>query len=80
MPWQVIQYVTTGFTLCAFIAALISSVLKRQIEQKRLLIQSAKEQDRAALVSKTLEFFDVDTKLLSENRKRPVVTVCTKSE
>jgi hypothetical protein len=64
--WQAIQYVTGGFTLCAFIAAIIAYAYTKNIEDRRRRIELAPAEDRARLVSKTLEFFDIDTSSMSE--------------
>lgn len=67
--WQAIEHVTSGFTLCAFIVAVIASVIKARLAHRRELIESAPEEARADLVAKTLEFFDVDTSGLSRKQQ-----------
>lgn len=67
--WQAIQYVTTGFTLAAFIAAAIASVLKRQADNKLKAIQSAPEADRPDLVRDVLEFLHVDPSGLTKGQQ-----------
>lgn len=67
--WQAIQYVTGGFTLSAFIAALIAWAYINNIREKRKRIDSASDRDRAELVSETLEFFKVDTTNLTKQQQ-----------
>lgn len=67
--WQAIQYVTTGFTLAAFIAAAIASVLKRQADNKLKAIQSAPEEDRPDLVRDALEFLHVEPSGLTKEQQ-----------
>lgn len=69
MPWFEIQYVTSGFTLCAFIVAIIAWILKKSTQEQRLRIESARPEDRASLVSQTLEFFNVDTAKLTKEQQ-----------
>src|SRR5262245_34273945 len=66
MPWHVIQYVSSGFTLAAFVVAVIAWVLKSKSEAKGKLIGLAKEDERASLVRDALEFFHVETAGLSK--------------
>jgi hypothetical protein len=70
--WQAIQYVASGVTLCAFIIAAIASVIKARLKRRRELIESAPEEDRANLVARTLEFFDVDTSGLSRKQQHDI--------
>jgi peptidyl-prolyl cis-trans isomerase A (cyclophilin A) len=67
--WQAIQYVSSGFTFCAFIVAVIAAFLKRRSQDERERIELAPAEDRARLVSKTLEFFDVDTSGLTKQQQ-----------
>src|SRR6266496_5531143 len=59
--WQAIQYVGSGFTLAAFVVAVIAWVVKSRSEARERLIGSARETERAELVRDALEFFRVDT-------------------
>jgi hypothetical protein len=69
MDWGPIQYVTSGFTLAAFIASAIAWTFKRYADRERRLIQQAKEDDRAQLVSSALEFFHINTEGLTKEQK-----------
>ena len=71
--WQSLQYVTTGFTLAAFIAAAIASVLKRQADNQLKAIQSAPEADRADLVRDALEFLHVKPSGLTREQQYKIV-------
>jgi hypothetical protein len=73
MPWQAIQYVTSGFTLCAFIVAVIAWAYKKYSQEQRLRIESAQPEDRGALVSQTLEGFNVDTTKLTKEQQYDIV-------
>jgi len=59
--WEAIQYVSSGITLAAFIAAVIAWVIKARIESREKLISLAPGDERAKLVENALEFFHVDT-------------------
>jgi len=59
--WQAIQYVSSGFTLAAFVVAVIAWVSKSKSEERAKLIDLAKEDERAKLVQDALEFFHVET-------------------
>jgi len=67
--WQAIQYVSSGFTLCAFLVAVIASYLKKRSQDERLRIESALPEDRAELVAITLEGFHVDTGNLTRQQQ-----------
>lgn len=64
--WAIIAYVSSGFTLAAFVTAIVAWVLKVKSEEKGRLIASAKTEIKAKLVQNTLEFFHVETKNLTE--------------
>jgi hypothetical protein len=70
--WQVIEYVTSGFTLCAFIVAVIASIVKARLSSERDRIKLAPEEDRAKLVARTLEFFDVDPSGLTREQQTKI--------
>lgn len=59
--WQAIQYVGSGFTLAAFVVAVIAWIVKSKSEERERLIGSARETERADLVRDALEFFRIDT-------------------
>ncbi len=71
--WESIQYVTSGLTLAAFIAAAIAWVSKSKIEERERLINSADSDKRADLVKSALEFFDVDIAGLTKDDRYKVV-------
>src|SRR6266849_2199373 len=73
MEWHAIQYVSSGFTLCAFIVAVIAGVLKRQIENRLKSIRSATEKDRVDLVRDTLECFHVNMSGLTNEQQYKIV-------
>jgi hypothetical protein len=73
MPWQAIQYVTSGLTLCAFIVAVTAWVYKRYSQDQRLRIESARPEARASLVSPTLEGFHVDATRLTKEQQYDIV-------
>ncbi|MDP1829970.1 MAG: hypothetical protein Q8L48_42300 [Archangium sp.] len=64
-----IQYVSSGVTLAAFIAAIVSGIVRRRIDAQKNLIESAQEQDRAPLVDKALEAFTIETSNLTKEQK-----------
>lgn len=68
MPWEAIKYVSSGVTLLAFIAAIILAIYRRNLLSRERLIKLAPASQRARLVKSTLqEFFDVDTRTISED-------------
>lgn len=67
--WEAIAYVSSGFTLAAFIAAVSAWVLKEKSEEKRKLISLADDANRAELVQSALEFFHVETEGLTKEQK-----------
>jgi hypothetical protein len=69
LPWEAIKYVSTGFTLCAFVVAALLSYFKSQTQEQRKRIESARPEDRADLVVRTLEFFNIDTTGLSRDQQ-----------
>ncbi len=73
MEWQSIGYVSSGFTLVAFIVAAGVWAYRKVLLQKQWLIRQAPEQDRARLVENTLEFFNVDTSGLTKQEKYRIV-------
>jgi type II secretory pathway pseudopilin PulG len=69
LPWEAIKYVSGGFTLCAFFVAALLSYLKNRTQEERKRIETARPEDRADLVAKTLEFFNVDTRGLTREQQ-----------
>ena len=67
MPWNAIRYVSSGFTLLAFIAAIVLAIYRHSLKSRERLIELAPAEERARLVQRTLkEFFDVDTGRMTE--------------
>ena len=58
--WEALKYVSSGFTLCAFIVATVVFYLNHRIKEERKRIEAAPAEDRASLVAKTLEVFHVE--------------------
>lgn len=69
MPWEAIKYVSSGFALCAFVVAALLTYLKNRSQEERRRIESAPPDDRADLVAKTLEIFNVDTTGLTRQQQ-----------
>jgi hypothetical protein len=69
LPWEAIKYVSSGFTLCAFVVAALFAYLRNRSQEERKRIESASPEDRAALVAKTLEIFSVDTTNLTRQQQ-----------
>jgi len=69
MPWDAIQYVSSGITLVAFIAAIAAWIYRYRILQNERLIRTAPENERSALVERALEIFSIDTKQLSRQQQ-----------
>lgn len=61
MSWNAIQFVSSGVTLVAFLAATILALYTRKMLSRERLIESAPESSRALLVQTTLKSFGVDT-------------------
>ncbi len=73
-PFKAIQYVTSGFTLVAFIAAIGGWVYRYRLKSRKEMIELAKPESRADLVQRTLnEFFPVDTAGLTNEQKYDLV-------
>jgi hypothetical protein len=69
MPWTAIAYVGSGITLAAFIVAVAAWVYRTKILERERTIRSAPDQDRAVLIERTLEFFDIETAQLTREQK-----------
>jgi len=67
--WEAIAYVSSGFTLAAFVAAVSAWIIKGKSEEKQKLISVAADENRAKLVQDALEFFHVETKELTKDQK-----------
>lgn len=69
MMWTAIESVSSLVTLVAFVVAVFAYSIRNKALQRKKLIETAPESERAALIDKTLEFFDVDTSSLSQPKK-----------
>lgn len=67
--WKAITYVSGGFTLAAFIAAVVAWVYRHHTVRTERIIRLAPENQRARLVRNALESFSIDPKGLSEDQK-----------
>jgi len=67
--WEAIPWVTSGFTLAAFFAAVAAWVIRLKILEKEKLLRTAPEEQRGALVASALEFFHVDTQSLTKQQQ-----------
>ncbi|HEU5239118.1 MAG TPA: carboxypeptidase-like regulatory domain-containing protein [Pyrinomonadaceae bacterium] len=67
--WKAISYVSSAITLLAFLAAVAARMFSRHSRREYSLIRTANEEDRAELIKRTLEFFDVNTDQLSRDQK-----------
>ena len=69
LPWSLIAKVSTGLSLVAFMALAFVWLVKSKLDERERIIKAAKPEDRAELVSKALEFFEVDTAGLTRDQK-----------
>ena len=69
MPWEAIAYVGSGLTLAAFIVAVAAWVYRTKILERERTLRLAPDNERAQLIERTLEFFDVDTGGLTREQK-----------
>ena len=67
--WEAISYVSSGFTLTAFIVAATAWVVKAKSEQKARLISLADTETKAKLVQDALDFFHVSTEHLKKDQQ-----------
>jgi hypothetical protein len=67
--WDIIPSIKSPYTLAAFLAAVVATILWRVIDRQRKLIVSAPEKHRAELVRNALEFFQVDTGNLTREQQ-----------
>lgn len=67
--WEAIAYVSSGFTLAAFITATVAWLLKTKSEEKGQLISLADTDSKALLVQDALEFFHVNTENLNKKQQ-----------
>lgn len=63
--WEAIAYVSSGFTLAAFIVAVIAWIGRTKIKERENLIGLAGVDDRKELVQSALEYFHVEIGNLS---------------
>jgi len=69
MIWETIQHITTPLALAAFIAALITVIVKRKLVQKKELISEAPPEDRASLIEATFETYHIKDDNLTPDQK-----------
>ncbi len=67
--WDSVQYVTSGFTLVAFLGATAAFVVVNQSKKTKREIESVQSDRQAEVVNRTLEFFDIDTANMSSRDK-----------
>jgi hypothetical protein len=58
--WLTILYVSSGFTLAAFVAAVVAWSFKAQLHERERLIRAAPLEQRAALVGDALQYLRID--------------------
>ena len=68
--FEAIQYVGTPIALVAFIVAAAAYVYRGRLEERRKLIESAPEQERARVMESTLrDFSTVPTDTLTKEQR-----------
>ena len=71
--WKGIAYVSSGLTLAAFVVAVTYLVLRELILRKKKLIETVAVKDRAKIVNRSLEIFDVPLRDLSPGERYDLV-------
>ncbi|HEV8320603.1 MAG TPA: hypothetical protein VG389_03245 [Myxococcota bacterium] len=71
--WGAIQYVTGGFALAAFLAAVAAWGLVQGAAQKRKLIEAAPDKERARLIAENIGILRVPTDGLSAAQKHDLL-------
>lgn len=71
--WNSIQYITTGLTLIGFIVAGTITAFRFYLQHQVNLIKAADENDRAELIKRSAEFFEVNTDNLTKSQQYEVV-------
>jgi hypothetical protein len=67
--WNTVSLVSTGFSLAAFIAAVIAWILKSKFAERERLIRSAPDSQRPELVRDALEFFRINSEKLTKDQQ-----------
>ena len=67
--WTAIQYVSSGLTLVAFIAAVVAYIYRKKISSTERLIRTANQDDRGKLVADALEVFRIDASNLTKEQQ-----------
>lgn len=67
--WYALVYVSSGFTLIAFLALVARHIFTTKTKERLNLIRVVDRQQRAALVRDALEFFHVDTSVLTKEKQ-----------
>ena len=71
--WQAIQYVGSGLSLSAFVAAVILLAYRARLNQRAAIIKSAPEHERVEAIATTAEFFRVNVSGLSRHQQEKIV-------
>lgn len=70
MMWDAIQYVSSGVTLIAFVAAVVAWVYRQKLLSDSKLISNAPDSDRATLIlARYGKLFDIDTSSLHKKQR-----------
>lgn len=69
MLWKAIAYVGSGITLFAFVAAVAAWVYRTKLLEAERIIRLAPKNQRASLIEKKLQSFNVDTSRLTNQQK-----------
>src|ERR1041385_4419063 len=69
MPWSAIAYVSGGLTLLAFVVTTAAWVQRNNVLSAERRIRLAPPAERAHLVERTLEFFNIETALLTREQQ-----------
>ncbi len=72
-PWEAVKYVSSGFSLCAFIVAAVVWYLKTRDQETRLTIEAAPPERRQDLVATLADAFHVDTSGLTRQQQYEIV-------
>ena len=67
--WSAITQVTTGFTLIAFIVAVVAWAYRSRLLYRARLIESTPETERTALVERALDLLVLDSAGLTREQK-----------
>jgi hypothetical protein len=71
--WNALQYVGSGLSLAAFVAAAVVFAYRGHLKRRAEIIKSAPEKERLEAIATTAEFFRVDTARLSRVQQEHIV-------